>query len=197
MTLQTILSRQTAHAVDPVFPARWSPRSFTDATMTVDQVKTLLEAARWSPSAMNIQPWRMVWALRGEAGFDAILSGLVPFNRSWAEKSAALVVFASKDQNIGADGVAADNAWAAFDTGAAWMSLAIQAAKMGLYAHGMGGFDAAAMGKALNVPEGLTIHAAAAIGQIGAAEDLPEGLRAREVPSNRLALDEIAFHGSF
>lgn len=197
MTLQTILSRQTAHAVDPVFPARWSPRSFTDATITADQMKTLLEAARWSPSAMNLQPWRMVWALRGEAGFEAILSGLVPFNRDWASKAAALVVFASNDKMKGADGVEKDNRWAGFDSGAAWMSLALQAAKSGLHAHGMGGFDPEVLGKALNLPEGHTLHAVAAVGYLGAAEALPEGLRAREIPSDRLAMEEIAFHGGF
>ena len=134
--------------------------------------------------------------LLGSAGFNVTLfDSAQKFLEAMPSLAFGCVV--SDVRMTGMDGVESDNAWAAFDTGAAWMSLAIQAAKLGLYAHGMGGFDAAAMAKALNMPEGLTIHAAAAIGQIGAAEALPEGLREREVPSNRLPLDEIAFHGSF
>ncbi|MDQ2065459.1 nitroreductase family protein [Xinfangfangia sp. CPCC 101601] len=197
MTVQSPVARQSALPVDPVFPARWSPRAYTDATMTAEQMTVLLEAARWAPSAMNLQPWRMAWALRGETGFDAILSGLVPFNRGWAEKASALVVFASKDEMTGMDGETKTNVWAGFDTGAAWMSLALQAAKVGLYAHGMGGFDPKALAEALNLPAGHTIHAVAAVGYIGAPESLPEGLREREVPSDRLEMAEIAFHGSF
>ncbi|NGM47798.1 nitroreductase family protein [Rhodobacter sp. SGA-6-6] len=196
MTLQTPI-RQPGHPVDPLFPARWSPRAFSDAALTEGQVKVLLEAARWAPSAANHQPWRLVWALRGEPGFRAILDGLVPFNREWAEKAAALIVVASKDRMTGRDGAEADNRWAAFDSGAAWMSLALQAARDGLAAHAMGGFDATALAAALGLPEGHSLQAVVAVGHPGQPESLPEPLRAREVPSPRLALEEIAFHGRF
>lgn len=196
MTMQTPI-RQSGHPVDPLFPARWSPRAFSDATLTEAQVQVLLEAARWAPSAANHQPWRLVWALRDEPGFRAILDGLVPFNRDWAEKAAALVVVASKDRMADRDGSEADNRWAAFDSGAAWMSLALQAARDGLAAHAMGGFDAAALAASLALPEGHSLHAVVAVGHPGRPDSLPEPLRAREVPSPRLALEEIAFRGRF
>lgn len=196
MTLQTPI-RQPGHPVDPLFPARWSPRAFSDAALTEGQVKVLLEAARWAPSAANHQPWRLVWALRGEPAFAAILDGLVPFNRDWAEKAAALIVVASKDRAVGRDGAEAPNRWAAFDSGAAWMSLALQAARDGLAAHAMGGFDAAALAAALGLPEGHSLQAVVAVGHPGRPDSLPEPLRAREAPSPRLPLEEIAFHGRF
>lgn len=196
MSLQTPI-RQSGHPVDPLFPARWSPRAFSDAPMTADQVKVLLEAARWAPSAANVQPWRLVWALRGEPGFAAILDGLVPFNREWAAKASALIVVASKDRTVGRDGAESGNRWAAFDSGAAWMSMALQAARDGLVAHAMGGFDATALGASLGLPKGHSLHAVVAVGHLGRPESLSETLRAREVPSPRLALDEIAFHGRF
>ncbi|GAB1363516.1 nitroreductase family protein [Rhodobacter sp.] len=197
MTAQGSISRQTAHPVDPQFPARWSPRAFADTPITAAQVKVLLEAARWAPSASNNQPWRLVWGLRGDEGFEAILGGLVPFNREWAARAAALIVVGSKDRVTGRDGVEAANRWSAFDSGAAWMSMALQAARDGLVAHAMGGFDAGALARAVNLPEGHSLHAVVAVGHLGSPALLPETLQAREMPSARLAPEEIAFRGRF
>ena len=46
---------------------RWSPRAY-DSThnLTNDELLAVLEAGRWAPSAMNIQPWRFSVALRGD-----------------------------------------------------------------------------------------------------------------------------------
>ena len=188
--------RLADHAIDQMFLDRHSPRSFTDATLTEADLLGLLEAARWAPSASNNQPWRFVYGLRGDDGFTRIADTLVPFNRSWAEKAAALVVVASS-ATVEKDGVANPNPWHAFDTGAAWMSLALQAHLNGLFAHAMGGFDKAKATDLLGVPEGYDLHAVVAIGTQGAADIVPEALRAREVPSPRRPLAEVAKHGSF
>ncbi len=197
MNQMTTHARQPDHPVAPQFPARWSPRSFTGRALTEAEALTLLEAARWAPSASNHQPWRLVWALRGEPAFDAITAALVPFNQDWAGKAAALIVVASDDRVAGRDGTLAANRWAAFDSGAAWMALALQAEALGLVAHAMGGFDAAALAGAVALPEAHSLHAVVAVGHQGRAGDLPEGLRAREVPSPRKALAEIARRGRF
>lgn len=189
-------ARHPDHPVAPMFPARWSSRSFTDAKVTEAQALTLLEAARWAPSASNHQPWRFVWALRGEPGFDAILGALAAGNQVWAAKAGALFVVASRD-GVVRDGAETPNRWAAFDSGAAWMSLALQAQAMGLAAHGMGGFDVAAMAKVVGLPSGHSLQAVVAVGQHGPAEALPEALQAREVPSGRRPLAETAFRDRF
>jgi hypothetical protein len=44
--------------INEVFLARWSPRAFDDTPITEEQLMGLLEAARWAPSGLNIQPWR-------------------------------------------------------------------------------------------------------------------------------------------
>jgi nitroreductase len=197
MSIAESTPRQTEYPVAAQFTDRWSPRSFADQPVSKDEVLSLLEAARWAPSASNNQPARFVWALQGEAGFAAINSGLVPFNQSWAGKAAALIVVASKDTTIGRDGAEAKNPWATFDAGAAWMSLALQAHAMGLVAHAMAGFDAATLATALSLPEGHTLHAVVAIGHRGPVEVLPEALQAREAPSPRNPLAASAFHGRF
>lgn len=197
MTCALPPTRRPDHAAHPMFPARWSPRAFSDQPVSAEQVLVLLEAARFAPSASNHQPWRFVWALRGDDGFAAIRDALVPFNATWAGKAAALIVVATKSTVTTKDGAEAPNHYAAFDAGAAWMSLALQARTSGLMAHAMAGFDHAALARAVALPEGHALHAVVAVGHHGQAADLPEALRAREVPSPRLPLSDLAVRGRF
>lgn len=197
MSLDHTPTRQPDHPVAPQFPARWSPRSFTDRALTEAEVMSLLEAARWAPSASNHQPWRLVWARRGEAEFDRLHGCLTGNNLTWTAKAAALVVVASKDTVTNRDGAEVANRTAGFDTGAAWMSLALQAQTMGLFAHAMGGFDKDKLAAAVHLPEGHTLHCVVAVGEQGPAEALPDDLRDREKPSGRKPLAETARHGRF
>ena len=197
MSLDQPAGRQPDHPVAPQFPNRWSPRSFTDRALSEAEVMSLLEAARWAPSASNHQPWRLVWALRGEAAFEAIAGTLTGNNPLWAGKAAVLVAVASKDTVTNREGVEVANRTSAFDTGAAWMSLALQAEAMGLFAHAMGGFDKEKLVAAIHLPDGHSLHCVVAAGEQGAAETLPEPLRERETPSNRKPVSDVAVHGRF
>jgi nitroreductase len=197
MSLDQSEGRQPDHAVAPEFPARWSPRAFTDRVVSEAEVMSLLEAARWAPSASNNQPWRLVWARRGEDGFAAIRDALSGINPVWAGKAGVLFVVASKDTVTNRDGAEVANRTAGFDTGAAWMSLALQARTMGLDAHAMGGFDKDKLSAAVALPPGHTLHCVVAVGERGPAESLSEDLQAREKPSGRKPVAEIAVHGQF
>jgi nitroreductase len=188
--------RHTDHPIHPQFTDRWSPRAFADTAMTEADLLPLLEAARWAPSASNNQPWRLAYGLRGDADFANIADGLVPFNRAWASKAAALVVVASAS-SITRDGVETPLPWATFDAGAAWMALALQAHHAGFATHAMGGFEAATLAESLGLPANYVIHAVVAIGKKGEAESLPEALQAREVPSPRNPVAQFAGHGKF
>ena len=197
MSLDQPAGRQPDHPVAPMFPARWSPRAFTDRELSEPEVMSLLEAARWAPSASNHQPWRLVWALRGETGFDAIKATLTGNNPDWAGKAAVLFVFASKDAVLNREGVEVPNRTAGFDTGAAWMSLALQAQSMGLFAHAMGGFERDRLADAIGLPGGHSLHCVVAAGEQGPAADLPDRLRDREKPSGRKPVSEFAMRGRF
>lgn len=187
-------ARTADHPIDAQFLTRWSPRAFAADTMTEAQVMQLLEAARWAPSASNNQPARFAWGLRGDAAFDAMLGGLVPFNQAWAKAAAALIVVASKPV-VEKDGAVSGNVWHAFDAGAAWMSMALQAQGMGLVAHAMGGFDAGLLGPAVGLPEGYVLQIVVAVGVHGETASLPEGLRGGEVLRGRRAVADVAGHG--
>jgi nitroreductase len=197
MSLDQSAGRKPDHPVAPEFLARWSPRSFTDRMLSETEVMSLMEAARWAPSASNLQPWRLVWARRGEEGFAAIHSALASGNQVWAGQAGVLFAVASKDTVTNREGAEVANRTSGFDTGAAWMSLALQAQAMGLVAHAMGGFDQDKLSAAVGLPEGHTLHCVVAVGEQGPAEALPEDLRAREKPSGRKPLAEIAVHGRF
>ena len=188
-------ARRADHPIDPQFLTRWSPRAFSAAPLQEAEMLRLLEAARWAPSASNLQPARFAWGLRGDAAFEAILTSLVPFNQDWAKAAAGLIVVASKPHSE-KNGAEVANVWHGFDAGAAWMSLALQAQSMGLIAHAMGGFDSAALAAAVRLPAGYALHAVVAVGVQGEAESLPEALRAREMPNGRGTLAEVAAHGA-
>lgn len=197
MSLDQPTGRQPDHPVAPEFPARWSPRSFTDRQVSEGEVMSLLEAARWAPSGSNLQPWRFVWARRDEPAFNAIRDSLIGNNPLWAGKAAVLFAVASKDTVTNREGAEVPNRTAGFDTGAAWMSLALQARTMGLFAHAMGGFSKDRLSAAIHLPEGHTLHCVIAVGEQGPADALPEELREREKPSRRKPLSELTVHGRF
>jgi nitroreductase len=190
--------RTTDHAIDDVFTRRWSPRAFDGSTLEESELLSLFEAARWAPSAFNAQPWRFVYALRGGADWDRFLDLLIPFNRSWAESASALIFAVSDSVTRNPDGTAkAPSHSHSFDTGAAWGMLATQAALSGLYTHGMTGVDFEKAKAVLGLPDDFRIEAAIAVGRIGDASTLPDGLREREKPSGRKSVGEFAFAGGF
>ena len=196
MSLDLAPGRHPDHPVAPQFPGRWSPRSFTGRALSEAEVMSLLEAARWAPSASNHQPWRFVWARAGEPAFAAIHEALTGNNLVWTARAGALVVIASKDTVTNREGAVA-NRTAGFDTGAAWMSLALQAHAMGLVAHAMGGFDRDRLAEAVGLPAGHTLQCVVAVGEQGPASVLTDDLAAREKPSSRKPVAEISSHGRF
>ena len=190
--------RHADHPIDPLFLERWSPRAFDGTAVPQGDLETMFEAARWAPSAFNSQPWRFLYAHRGDAYWDTLLNVLVPYNIGWAQHAAVLVFilsdtlpFTDKQGNPSA------SLTHSYDAGAAWMLLGLQAWRMGYYAHGMSGIEIDKAREALKVPDRYVINAAAAIGRQGDPSTLPEKLRAREVPSDRRPIDDFVFHGPF
>lgn len=191
-------SRHPEYPIDAAFTDRWSPRAFTGEAIEEATLLGFLEAARWAPSAYNAQPWRFVYARRDTPAWVPIFESLVPFNQSWAQRASALVVVISARQWVPPGKSAPEPiATHAFDTGAAWGSLALQATLAGWYSHGMAGYDRAALAERLQVPESFHIEAVIAIGRRGDAAVLPEALQAREIPSQRRPLAEVAAEGQF
>lgn len=186
--------RSADYPVQPIFLERWSPRAYEPAVMSEHTLMTILEAARWAPSAYNVQPWRFVYALRGDEHWGRVFSILNDFNAGWAHNASALVVMVSKTE-VEVDGQTTPFPSHSLDAGAAWGYLALQAAQSGYQAHGMTGIDFDKARDVLGVQEPFKVEMAIAIGKTGSPEILPEELREREVPSPRLPLTDIAYGG--
>lgn len=190
--------RTADHDVDPMFLYRWSPRAFTGERMADELLMGLFEAARWAPSAFNAQPWRFVYAHAGTPPWDKLFDLLIPYNQAWA-KQASVLMFVISDRFRRAEGRDPTPIHShAFDTGAAWAYLALQAHKVGWAAHGMAGFDLDRAYETLGAPkEQFQIEAAIAVGRPADRGVLDEPYRSRETPSSRNPVSSFAFEGAF
>ena len=190
--------RTPDHPIEPVFLDRWSPRAYDATPMPASDLFTIVEAARWAPSAYNVQPWRFLYSRRDDAHWQGYLALLDPFNASWARHASALV-FVLSDTVMPGEGSRPPklSRTHSFDAGAAWAQLALQATSLGYQAHAMAGIDFERSQEDLLVPGRYRIEIAVAIGRRADPSLLPDELRTREQPSQRLSLSEIAFAGSF
>ena len=185
--------RQPSHPIDRIFVDRWSPRAMSGEDVSAEELLTLFEAARWAPSSMNNQPWRVLYATRSGSHWPLFFDLLVDSNKVWCANAAALLVVISKTTFENGKPCRTHS----YDSGAAWMSLALQGSLLGLVVHGMQGFDYDRARTVLNIPDEYQLEAMAAIGRPGRVEDLPEPLRLRETPNERRTLTQSVCEGPF
>jgi nitroreductase len=182
--------RKAEYPVDDIFINRWSPRAMSGDTVLKDELMSLFEAARWAPSSFNNQSWRFLYSLKDSESWDTYFNLLLEGNQTWVKNAGALVVILSKtifDYN----GKPAKTH--AFDSGAAWQNFALQGSINGLVIHGMQGFDYDKAKSELQIPDEYEVQAMAAIGKPGDPNDLPEGLREKDIPSVNIALNGLYF----
>ena len=186
--------RKPDHPIDPLFVNRWSPRAMSGEPIPDAELMALFEAARWAPSSGNSQPWRFLYARRDTAHWPLFLDLLVERTREWCVNAAALIVFTSRTTH---EETGRPLRTHSYDTGAAWVSFALQGWLKGLVVHGMAGFDYDRAKQVLNVPDDVTVEAMAAVGRPGPVENLSDFQRGREKPSQRKPLGELVFEGPF
>ncbi len=194
--MKKINGRESSYDINDIFLARHSPRAMAGVLVSQEEILTLLEAARWAPSAGNNQPWRFLYAVKGTPDFDLFFSFLSESNQVWCENAGALIIGLSKKDRVSSKGEIISNPTHSFDAGSAWENLALQGSVMNLVIHGMAGYNAATLKETLSIGDNYQIEIMVAVGYPGKIEDLPELLREREVPSQRKPLEEIAFEGS-
>ena len=184
----------TAVPIHELIAGRWSPRAYSSEPVSREHLHAVLEAARWAPSSYNSQPWRFVVFDRStdEVSFKRAFATLVPFNQGW--NAPAPVLIAVTTHTLTNKGEV--NRCAAYDAGAAAMSLVLQAHALGLAAHQMSGFDVPAFRKAFAIPDDVEVIAMISLGHFGEVEKLDPVLREREKSvRTRFPLGEIAYNG--
>lgn len=184
------MTRHSDYPVHSLILNRWSPRAMSGEELTDEELMSLFEAARFAPSSYNGQPWRFLYAKRKTDQWNALFELLVPFNKSWADDAAALVLLLSRKNFIHNEKPSATHS---FDAGAAWQNLALEASSKGLVAHGMQGFDYDQARETLSIPNAYAIEMMIALGKPGKKEDLPEEAQKKEAVSDRNPLTELVF----
>jgi nitroreductase len=182
--------------IHELIAGRWSPRAFADKPVERAQLHRLLEAARWAPSSNNMQPWRFIAfdRERDSAAFQHAFDTLAPTNQKWNAHVPLLVCVAAYSLTPKNE----PNKTALYDTGAAAMTLVLQAHSLGLATHQMGGFDRDAFRAAFSIPEDVQLIAMVAIGHFGDPGQLDDVMREREAaPRTRKPLGETAFEGAW
>lgn len=187
-------TRDPKEGVSALFYERWSPRAFSQVELDDATVARLIDAARWSPSCFNAQPWRFYTAnaASNPSGFADFVNLLLEGNQSWA-KDASVIGFLVGKKHFEHNGK--PNASYALDCGAAWMAMTLQARQEGLYTHGMAGIKHKEIAAHFGIdPEQYEVLMGFAIGKIGDASQLNEGLQEKEYPSPRKSADDIWLH---
>jgi nitroreductase len=187
---------ETLPGVHDLIRKRWSPRSFSAREVSTQDLKTILEAARWAASSNNEQPWRFLVARKSDgAAYEKILNLLVPANQAWAKTAPVLLIMAAK-RTFSHSG--SPNRYGLHDAGQALAHLFLQATALGLHAHGMAGFDAERARKELGIPDDYDLGAAVALGYVASPEQLPERYRQGEISKRqRRPLQEIVFRANW
>lgn len=170
---------------------RWSPRVFAQNEVSLEDLASLLEAARWAPSAGNGQPWRFMVIPRSDSeGHAKVVSALNPGNVAWAGEAPVFIINIVK--HLRDNG--APNPTALYDLGQAVAHLSVQAHARGLHVHQMGGFSREKIRELFNIPEGYEPITITVVGKQGDYDQADESLRERDhQPRTRLDLSQIAF----
>ncbi|WP_417798099.1 nitroreductase family protein [Terasakiella pusilla] len=196
--MQVTNNRKTDNPIDPLFLNRWSTRAYDGAPMAKEDLLSMIEAARWAPSAYNIQPWRFIYVERTDPNWDATIALLDPFNASWGkDASAAIFLLSDTLVNVPDSDDTRPSGYHSFDAGSAWAQLGLQAHLLGYSAHAVAGLYHDKVKERFNVPDRFKVEIAILVGKRTTPEKLPEALQERETPSPRVAFDQIAFEGSF
>ncbi len=185
---------ETQYPIHELLQRRWSPRAFSDQSVSPEHVRSLLEAARWAPSSNNEQPWNFVVATKqDQADYERLLSCLRNTNQLWARLAPVLAMSIAK--LVFTDG-GEPNRHAFHDVGVAVENLVVQATALGLMVHQMAGIYPNKVRELYGIPTEYDVVAAIAIGYPGDAEILPEKFRQRELAKrSRKPIEEFTFGG--
>jgi nitroreductase len=183
---------ETSAPLTELLEKRWSPRAY-DANYLIEEkdMLSILEAARWAPSASNGQPWRFSVAVRGTDVHEKVTAGLGGFNQAWAPIASAMIVISIKKNEDGT--TSAKNF---YDAGLAVSLMTVQAQSLDLHSHQMSGIVPEVIQQGLGIDDDFEVAVVVAIGKIASPDVFEGAAYEREIaPRTRLPLEEIVLHG--
>ncbi len=182
---------QTDYPIHDLLRQRWSPRAFAARPVEDEKLRSVLEAARWSASGGNLQPWAFLVATQAEPeNFHQMVSCLSEGNVPWASQAPVLMITVAQLNRPNGQ----PNRTAFYDVGLAVQNLVIQATALGLYAHQMGGFSPDKARELFAIPTSHDAVTMLALGYQGDPANLGERNRESEfAPRARRPLTEFVF----
>ncbi len=184
------------YPIQTLITDRWSPFAFDDRPVAHEDLLALLEAARWSASAANEQPWSYVIATRDEPEEHArLLSCVEDVNMPWAKFAPVLMLGCAR---LTLEHSGQPYATAEHDLGLASANLVFEATARGLGVHQMIHIHRERARQLYQIPEGVKPVAGLAIGYAGADGRLSESFRKEDqIRRLRKPLDSFVFTGSW
>ncbi|ABP53069.1 nitroreductase [Salinispora tropica] len=171
--------------VHPLLTPAANTQIFDGSALPWTRVAGLLEAARWTTSRWNRQPWRFLVGRKGDRTFHELHRALTPTNRTTARGAGTLILALRQTRSV--EGGPLDGT--EYELGLAVARLSVQARATGWRIAQLGGFRRRPLMAAFEVPADFEPFVILAVGR--ATADISCALP----PRPRLPLAEIAFTG--
>lgn len=141
---------------------RRSVRRFTDQEVSNEQLKELMQAARYAPSWANTQCWEFI--IVRDAAIKERLAKTLPEGNPARKAAVGAPVLLVACGKLGTSGFYKGNVatskgdnWYMYDVGLATQNISLAAHAMGLGSVILGLFDADAAGEILNLPDSVKV----------------------------------------
>ena len=188
---------RTIYPINDLSRIRWSPRAFDEKPVEMEKLRSILEAARWSPSGGNQQPWRFIVGIMKDETWQKIFESLDEGNKVWVKPVPVLVLTVGEKAYHRKNRVV-QNGYYAYDTGQSAAHLTFEAMNLGLFVHQMAGFDPERAIREFDIPPDYQPLTVIALGYITDPSSLPADLKESELAERkRKDFDELVFSGTF
>ncbi|HDJ51225.1 MAG TPA: nitroreductase family protein [Thermoprotei archaeon] len=168
-----------------IIKSRRSIRRYKSLPVEEEKLRLILEAARWAPSAGNLQPWHFL-IVRDKRLREMLAEAA--YGQTWmVEAPVYIVVLADPERSSYRYGDRGRALYCIQDTALAIQNIMLMAHALGLGTCFVGAFDERSVSKILCIPKGLR---PVAIITIGYPAESPE-------PRPRRPLDDIVSRESF
>lgn len=164
---------------------RRSIRAFKNEEVSVEDVERLVDAARWAPSAGNIQPWEFIVVRKPEIKKALVEAALgQDFIK---EASVVIIVCANENRSSERYGVRGKSLYCIQDTAAALQNMHLTAYSLGLGTCWIGAFNEEEARRILKIPQGIRPVAIVPVGYPAETARLPK----------KRPLDQIVHYEAF
>ena len=150
---------------------RKSSLSFSDEKITDNEIKILIEAAKWAPSSRNMQPWKVIFVSSDSNSYNSLFDSLSESNKEWAEDCTLFAVFCvNDDKRLNKKFL---------DVGYAGQNMMLQSEKLKIDTHPIGGWDEDKVKSSLKIPNENHVVFILAMGKKGNPDNLEDNLKER------------------